>query len=133
MGVLHELLTYTCRVRCTKPLPTSAKWRKIQRMRWHSAWHTCGFFRALFSVMQHQLPYDLGGCWRPGRKEHFVHLEKEMQAMSAADMPESERWRQAVRQEWADTDVIATWRKWYSQAPSALSYRPKESAPRGSR
>ncbi len=36
--------------------------------------------------------------------------------MSTADMPDSERWRQAVRQEWEDTDVIAAWRKWYSQA-----------------
>jgi hypothetical protein len=34
-----------------------------------------------------------------------------MQAMCTPDMPESERWRQAVRQEWADADEIAAWRK----------------------
>jgi hypothetical protein len=45
----------------------------------------------------------------------FVDEDCQVQ-MSTADMPESEQWGQAVRQEWADADVVAAWRKWYPQA-----------------
>ena len=36
--------------------------------------------------------------------------------MSPADTPDPQRWREAVRQEWEDADVIAAWRKWAPQA-----------------